>query len=301
MKALLLSAALLLPSAGEAATGAEFLRLGAGARALGLGEAYGPLAGGAEAVYWNPAGLASGARELAYSRSELFGLVHHDFAAYCQPLAGGAFGAALTRLSQEPVGLVTNANIAVGQFSPHSEAASVGYARGFLDGRLAAGMAVKAITETLHDESAAAFAADGGLLWRPRLRHGPRFSATFRNLGTREKFVREADDLPLEFGLGGAASFAWGGARLTPALEAAFPARSDPFVKLGAEWASPVGAEARAALRLGYKTLTVAELGALSGLTAGVGAGLGRISFDFAFQPLGVLGEAYRFSLAYAW
>ncbi|PCI40668.1 MAG: hypothetical protein COB53_00650, partial [Elusimicrobia bacterium] len=33
---------------------AQFLRIGVGTRAAGLGEAYGPIAEGPDAIYWNP-------------------------------------------------------------------------------------------------------------------------------------------------------------------------------------------------------------------------------------------------------
>ena len=37
--------------------GAQFLKIGVGARAIGMGEAYGAVSNDANAVYWNPAGL----------------------------------------------------------------------------------------------------------------------------------------------------------------------------------------------------------------------------------------------------
>ena len=65
MKAPLLSAVLLALAAPVAAlqnrigaSAAEFLRLGAGGRSLGMGEAFTAVAEGPEAAYWNPAGVA---------------------------------------------------------------------------------------------------------------------------------------------------------------------------------------------------------------------------------------------------
>lgn len=63
------------------------------------------------------------------------------------------------------------------------------------------------------------------------------------------------------------------------------------------EYSGPVGETSRVALRAGYKSITASELGALSGLTAGVGLELGSLGLDLAFQPLGALGRVYRLGL----
>jgi hypothetical protein len=61
---------------------AEFLRIGIGARALGLGGAYVAMADDGTASYWNPAGLADLTRhQVLFSHIQLFdNLAHHHFA-----------------------------------------------------------------------------------------------------------------------------------------------------------------------------------------------------------------------------
>ena len=44
--------------AGTGTSGAQFLQIGAGVRAISMGNAYVGLAEGIESIYWNPAGLA---------------------------------------------------------------------------------------------------------------------------------------------------------------------------------------------------------------------------------------------------
>lgn len=69
-----------------------FLENEVGARALGMGGAFGALADDGTAVYWNPAGLAQlPKREASMMHAFLFGsLASYDFVSYAQPLPGEA-------------------------------------------------------------------------------------------------------------------------------------------------------------------------------------------------------------------
>jgi hypothetical protein len=90
--ALALAAVLALggPAATEASNkyAAEFLRVGAGARAVGMGGAFAAVADDASAAYWNPAGLPYiGSREVLYQHAELFSsAVSYDFGSVVLPL-----------------------------------------------------------------------------------------------------------------------------------------------------------------------------------------------------------------------
>lgn len=84
--------ALLLPlifasPAGATRLAGEFMALGAGARALGMGGAFAAVADDASAVYWNPAGMAGIQKRQALAmHAEQFGdLVNYNFGSYVQP------------------------------------------------------------------------------------------------------------------------------------------------------------------------------------------------------------------------
>ena len=80
---------LLLPAPALATRYAgEFLRIGVGARALGMGSAFVGLADDGTAAYWNPAGLATlRLREATAMHAEQFGsIVKYDFLSYAMPI-----------------------------------------------------------------------------------------------------------------------------------------------------------------------------------------------------------------------
>lgn len=344
MRALLL-AVLLVPGASPAraafqkATGgnaSEFLDIGAGARALGMAEAFSTVAEGPDALYWNPAGLAkTRSLELSYTRAELNQFFHHDYAAVAVParLLRGALGLSYTRLSQESLTLRTNANVEVGEFAPHSDALSIGYATSFdLDdegsgerdyfgdawavpnatrslrvrdepwrGSLLVGAALKLVAEQIHQRSSRAVAFDGGALFRPADYQSFCLGFAFRNLGGRQRYTVETENLPAQFDFG----LSWDArswkSRWLAALETAVPVYGAPYVKAGVEYSKPVGDGSSVAIRGGYKTQLIHELGPISGVAFGLGLKVKKFSFDFGFQPTAALGQVYRFSVGLKW
>jgi hypothetical protein len=112
----LLAVILSLPvTAGATRLAGEFMAIGGGARALGMGGAFVAVAGDASTVYWNPAGISElQTRQALAMHSERFGdLVNYNFGAYMQPstLLGPeyepAFGFALIHLGVDDF-IITN-------------------------------------------------------------------------------------------------------------------------------------------------------------------------------------------------
>jgi len=96
---------------------AEFLKIGVGARALGMGEAYVAVADDPSAAYWNPAGLVFvQTREVQAMHAEQFGqIVNHDFLTYTHPLEPGrdaapAVGVTLIRSSIDDIPVLDASN-----------------------------------------------------------------------------------------------------------------------------------------------------------------------------------------------
>ena len=87
LSAFLLLSFLASPSLGASGFAGEFLAVGAGARAMALGNSFVALSQDATAGYWNPAGLASlKGRQVHLPHAERFsGLVDQDFIALALP------------------------------------------------------------------------------------------------------------------------------------------------------------------------------------------------------------------------
>jgi hypothetical protein len=106
-----LSLALVLATPAHATRYAgEFLRIGVGARALGMGSAFVGLADDGTAAYWNPAGIATlEHHEITAMHAEQFGsIVQYDFLSYVMPIGspGGAkqgLGFSLVRLGVDNI------------------------------------------------------------------------------------------------------------------------------------------------------------------------------------------------------
>lgn len=103
--------ALALPAAAQSTTAPkysnDFLNVGVGARALGMGKVQIALADDATAGYWNPAGLTGLVHKYdgVLMHSELFsGIVKNDYAAFAMPLdKESAIGVSIMRLGVDNI------------------------------------------------------------------------------------------------------------------------------------------------------------------------------------------------------
>lgn len=286
--------------------GAQFLRLGPGARAAALGEAFSAVTGGPEALYWNPAGLARlQAPGAAVSHAEYLGSFRHEtvYAASSSARLNGVLGLGLSYLTQDSIEAFDKNGAATGEsFRPGSLSFSAGYARKLRSGPLAleAGGSLTWLRESLWNYSASAFALGLGLQAVHDRAPGWRAGAVLRHLGSRQKFISGTAPLPAELDLGVAYEPPAKLKGWTISAEAAVPYYAPAHARLGLERRIPMKQGVVLAARGGFNTRTLSSLGPLTSLSFGFGLCLRRAVWDFSFHDQGGLGAVYRFGFGWS-
>lgn len=276
-------------SAAVGSEGAAFLDIPAGARPAALGGAYTALAADGFAPIWNPAGLgALDAKRLAVTHLDHLES-NYEFAGYAHPLrANHGLGASIQYYRPGAVTGLDAAGNATGDVSGYYGAYSLAYGAGVSE-RLSFGVAGKVVRAAIDGISAHAYAADVGVLYRPR--RSLSLATVVANLGNRLKFMEQADELPRTVRVAGAFH---AGERWSFVLEGLYAATGLYGARTGAEW-RPLEL---IALRLGYKSDTVEKLSPLAGLSSGIGVLYQGHEFAYAWVPLGDLGFTQQFSLS---
>jgi hypothetical protein len=287
-------------AAGKGTTAGTFLELGVGGRAMGMGGAYTAVADGADALYWNPAGLTGVERHaVTFMHAAYLQSSYYDYGAYAQNLgAAGAFGFGFQYLNAGAI-TQTDANFnAIGSFTPYDLALSLGYAKklDFLGGYSVGASAKYIQSHILATAKTAAF--DVGVQSPAYLNKRLTLAATATNFGGTLKFAQERDNLPLTFKAGGAFHVT---PRWLASADVALPRDDTAFLAVGTEYVLPIKDAWSVAARAGYSSQTLGDVTGLSGWSLGVGFGSKAMSLDYAFAPFGGLGITNRFSAAMRW
>ncbi len=136
-----------------ATTSAPFLKIGSGARALGLGGSFVAQSGDVSALYWNPAGIASISRPtLSGTHLEWIGGLSHDFVGFVTPFSNGTLGVSGIFLNSDEIEITTMyEQDGTGLYYDTSDMAlGLTYSR-FLTDRFALGMTTRYIHQSLYD------------------------------------------------------------------------------------------------------------------------------------------------------
>jgi outer membrane protein OmpA-like peptidoglycan-associated protein len=280
--------AALLGAAGTGTSVMPVLRIEQGVRLAAMGGAGIAAAEDASAIYWNPAGLGRVLGNCyAISHHQWFAGIKDEIIHAALPSGQGAFGLGLV-YSGEPGIEFWDANNAPGDtFRTWDVALSVGY--GFEVARnYHVGATAKGFYQNLYTSGGYGGALDIGFACRPL----PSLSlgAVARNIGVAT-YGQGIEQMPLEAGVGG--SIVLG--PVNTLVDIILPIDNAASLRVGAEY-KPVP---ELAIRLGYRTgpEDLGTLGALSGLTAGLGVDVGLLSLDYALTPYGKLGMAHRIGL----
>jgi len=287
--------------AGEEKAGtsaASFLKIGVGARASGMGEAYCAVADDPTAIYWNPAGLGLiKSNQLTYVHNLWFKDTTTGFLGLTHPFKNFNLGVGIDYLTMGKETKTTE-DYPRGrgeEFGVEDDTAIYFSLSKRMKENLSLGMSIKYINQKVADESASACGADLGLLYRlPKLNLG----LVIQNLGPDMKFAKKKFSLPFNVKMG----LSYEGIKNTTlALDINLPRDDKVSYHLGGEyWIRDI-----LALRAGYNSHILGnKLGEFNlgeGLSAGFGVKIKTLQvplqLDFSYVPYGDLGNTYRVSL----
>ena len=175
--------------------GAQFLKIGPGARVDSLGGAFGGLANDVTSIYWNPAGISQ-LEKTSFSDTHTVWLadIRYNYLAFATPIEKvGTLGASVTFLNVPDTEITTLAKPdGTGLwYSAYDTAISVAYARQLYAKEsgvnLSFGINAKYIHQQIHRESARGVAIDVGTLYHTGWR-SLRIGMCFSNFGPEMRF-----------------------------------------------------------------------------------------------------------------
>jgi len=295
--AALLLAASCAGAGNEGTSGAQFLRIGVGAKASALGET-GAVSTGVQSLFYNPAGLNDVRNiEASFSQVQWVQDVNYSNLAFAKKAGWGVYGAAVSYLSMPDIQEYNNLGVKLpDSYSASDMAVSFGYGR-MLTSRLGLGLTAKYISSKLESETASAAAADAGLKYE-LIPEVLRAGFAVQDLGTPLKYISKSEPLPLNVKLGGeyVLKFDEGTGTdnkillfsdLNHMQDAGF------YANFGADFLVTYSEGASFSVRAGYKT-NVSDKG--SGFSAGFGVDMKKYVIDYSYSPMGDLGKAQRLS-----
>jgi hypothetical protein len=281
-------------SAGPA--GFAFLDIPTGARASALGGAYATLGQGAEAAFWNPAGLEQvKGFQIMGGHYELFQKLRHDHFAVGFRLFGLGMSGSVRALYSEPIEERDELGNLIGSFGSHDLEFAYGVG-GKVGAGLSAGVSAQVIRERIANSAAMTYAFGLGGAYDPAAFPNARVAIQVTGLGPSGSYALEGGEgeaVPLPTAVQGGLSYRHG-LTSTLALRAALEGRvvrgRNGLGLVGLEVANPAGA----AVRLGFRANDDA-----SSFSVGAGYEIKGLTLDYAYVPLKLdLGDTHRFSFA---
>lgn len=276
---LILTPDLICYANGPGTTTASFLKIGVGARAAAMGEAFTALASDGTSLYWNPAGLTQlKTKEISATYNSWFEEIKQGYLSLTFPSARGTMGLGTNYVDMGKLeGRDVEGN-PTGDFTASDIHIFVGYARKLK--KSSWGLTVGWLQDVIKEDKKNTFLTNIGFLYPVSDRFT--LGVVAQNIGSK----LGSDPLPLTFKVGAATNLK----ALTLAVDIAKPQDNEIYYGLGAEW----WLRNALALRIGYKTNQ--DIG--KGITAGIGLKIGKTSIDYAYVPYGDLGVTQRISLA---
>ena len=305
--ALVLALLLLLPLSAEGAQifekvgtlGGQSLKIGVGARAAAMGDAYTAISDDATAVYWNPAGIARlSGQSITLNHASWPANILFDQGAYVFNIKWipGMLGVNVRALTMSrDIVRTTYLPEGTGEtFDAGEWAYGLTYARALTD-KFSAGISINYVQTGLDDVKGSSTTFDFGTLYDVGVM-GAKIGMSIQNVGSDMTFIDEKVKMPVFFRVGGSFDVAqMGENHLLAAAEFTHPPDNSEKLNLGAEYSFHDYLFLRGGYKLNYDT---------EGLCAGFGvkfpltivkSSVARL--DYAYQDMDFLGGTHRVSL----
>ncbi len=273
-------------------TSADFLLIGVGAGAAGMGGAYSAVAQGANSAYWNPAALTSTERpEFSLSHFAWYQDINLEHGAFAFPVSEKlSLGASITFLDYGTIDGYDATGASIGEVSSYDwqGGISAGYR---LNDDWSVGVTAKFVNQKLADVSASTLAGDLGVRYE-----ASKFTvaAVLANYGSSVKFDQYNEKLPSVARV--AVSAAPFGERFMTAVDVEKKIYGDITIRHGIE----VNFEHRYFIRGGYNYYPSDDVRPFgSGMSFGAGLRFSGAGLDYAYTPKDsyTSDDLHRFSL----
>jgi hypothetical protein len=277
-------------------TGANFLKIGIGPRAAGMGEAQAAICNGVTSVFWNPAGLArTESQEASFVYSLWFEGIKLQYFGYAYPHPTlGTFAGSINYLSMDKIQGYRADGVKTGEVGAYDLLGVLSYGRKLRHG-IDVGINLKLIQQKLEEESSFAFGIDIGVIgplgrwFKVKELEELTCGINLQNLGSKVKFQKEEGSLPLNLKFGVGIKKEVLGDPLTVAIDGNLCNDRDFYGSLGIEyWVRDL-----IGLRVGYKSGE--DLG--NGLSFGGGIKVNIFQLDYALVHCGELGYTHRIGI----
>ncbi len=306
--------------------GLQFLKVGPGARATSMGDAFTAVANDVSALYYNPGGLIQLSKpEAFFTLIDYVAGVKFVYIGGAIPLQGtpGVIGLQVTSLFTDDMVETTPGNpYGTGRtFTASDFAAGVTYCHRLTD-KFSVGGTFKMLNERLADKNASGWSADVGTFYTTGWKNIS-IGMVIQNFGPDMKFESTPFPLPISFKFG-ASMYAWETPLYSILLAGEFlhPNDNIEFYHIGAEFTAMKMVSFRLGKRINAFTRDswedyqndqqkdpfvefplINEDGGLSldGFSAGLGLNLPEagVTVDYAWAGMGTLGGAHRFTVGY--
>ena len=276
-------------------SGAQFLKMGIGARATAMGRAFTGISNDATAVYWNPAGISQ-INNFNMSAMQHFWLLDMNYQnlSAVLPTEYGSFGVSISNSSSGEIPKYENFE-RIGTYKANDMALSFVYAKNIMSS-ISLGISGKYIQQTIDKEVAKGYAVDLGAYYNCKKIKGLQLGAAIQNIGPDIKFIEEGDPLPLTFRAG----LGYERGPILLACDITRPRFNDLIVNLGTE-VSPIEivthfisiGELKTLkdvlfLRTGYNRI--------NGGSIGIGIKWHDMGLDYAYNPFKDIDTGHVFS-----